>query len=161
PAWEDAKNAIATDIEDNFWCPDCNCYMQTDSLPNADAAMIYMRVVGYLERGNARWEASKAYLRQELVKHEGVLRFPHDADDGFDKDEGTFVLCTTWWIEALWMDGEREEARDRFDRLLTRVGSTGIMAEEIAENGRQLGNLPQAFSHAGLISAALRLQERF
>jgi GH15 family glucan-1,4-alpha-glucosidase len=158
-SWVTTQSLISQDIEDNFWCPDRNCYMQTNQLPNADSAMIFMRVVGYLNKGDERWEASKSYLRKELVKQEGVLRFPHDADDGFEKNEGTFVLCTTWWIEALWLDGEKEEAVARYERLLSRVGTTGIMAEELGEDGRQLGNLPQAFSHAGLISAALRLRD--
>lgn len=153
------RDAIRADIEENFWCPDRGCYMQTSELPNSDAAIIYMRVIGFFGDDLERWERSKNYLRKTLVKDAGVLRYPHNADDGFDKNEGTFVICTTWWIEALLMDGEVDEAKMRFEKLREQLGNTGLMAEEVDEAGHQLGNLPQAFSHAGIISAAIALRE--
>jgi len=49
---------------------------------------------------------------------------------------------------------------ERFQRLLARANPLGLLAEEIDPvSGEQLGNFPQAFSHIGLINAALTLHE--
>ncbi|MEL6751446.1 MAG: glycoside hydrolase family 15 protein [Pseudomonadota bacterium] len=154
--WAELEDEIADDIRQRFWCEKKRSYMQTSECSTIDAAVIAMRLFGFLERDDERWALSKDRIREQLVKPEGVLRYPHDADDGFDSKDGTFVLCTCWWIEVLWMDGEHEEAYRVFDDLIARFDG-GQMSEEVGEDGRMLGNMPQLFSHAGVIEAALRL----
>ena len=59
----------------------------------------------------------------------------------------------------LAMAGRAREAQMLFDRLLSYASPTGLFSEEIGPNGRLLGNMPQAFTHLALISAAVRLDE--
>ncbi len=158
PRWAELEDEIAANIRDEFWCDKTSSYMQTSDCSVVDAAVIAMRLYGFLERDDERWQQSKTEIRNQLVKPAGVLRYPHHADDGFDSNDGTFVLCTCWWIEVLWMDGETDEARTVYDDLLLRFPH-GQASEEIGEDGRLLGNMPQLFSHAGLIEATLRLGE--
>ncbi len=158
PRWAELETEIAADIRERFWCAKTASYMQTSDCSVVDAAVIAMRLFGFLGKNDERWQQSKLEIRKQLVKPAGVLRYPHHADDGFDSNDGTFVLCTCWWIEVLWMDGETDEARTIFDDLLLRFPD-GQMSEEVGEDGRLLGNMPQLFSHAGMIEVALRIGE--
>ena len=75
--------------------------------------------------------------------------------DGLDGEEGAFLLCTSWLIDAELAVGRTEEARARIERLVERANDVGLYAEEIDPgSGELLGNFPQAFTHLSLISAA-------
>ncbi len=54
-----------------------------------------------------------------------------------------------------------EEARELFERLCSHANDVGLFAEEVEPtSGAALGNFPQAFTHVGLINAALSLAHR-
>ncbi|MNR41250.1 Trehalase [compost metagenome] len=90
-----------------------------------------------------------------------MLRYrPAEADDGLPGDEGVFLACSFWLVEALIGVGRRREAKELFERLLTLRNDVGLLSEEWGvETGRQLGNTPQAFSHFALVMSALELHE--
>ena len=80
--------------------------------------------------------------------------------DGLAGDEGTFSLCTFWYVEALARAGRLDEARLTFEKMHTYANHLGLFSEEIGSTGEQLGNFPQAFSHLSLISAAVNLDRQ-
>ena len=71
--------------------------------------------------------------------------------------EGTFSICTFWYVDALARSGRLDEARLTFEKMLTYANHLGLYSEEIGPTGEQLGNFPQAFSHLSLINAAMNL----
>ena len=73
--------------------------------------------------------------------------------------EGTFSLCTFWYVEALARAGRVGEARLVFEQMLTYSNHLGLYSEEVGPTGEQLGNFPQAFTHLALISAAVHLND--
>ncbi len=81
-------------------------------------------------------------------------------DDGLSGGEGTFSMCTFWLVEALARAGRLEEARFIFEKMMTYANHLGLYSEEISPTGQQLGNFPQAFTHLGLVSAAINLNDR-
>ena len=101
---------------------------------------------------NAACDGRRAGLRQPgLSLQPGrVARWPRG-------DEGTFSICTFWYVDALARSGRLEEARLTFDKMLTYGNHLGLYSEEIGPSGEQLGNFPQAFSHLALITAAVNL----
>src|ERR687897_1354227 len=81
-----------------------------------------------------------------------------DAPEGLSGKEGAFVLCTFWLIDALILAGRAQQAKQLFERMLERATPLGLFAEEIEPaSGTHLGNFPQAFSHIGVINAAVSL----
>jgi GH15 family glucan-1,4-alpha-glucosidase len=84
-----------------------------------------------------------------------VLRYKVDeTDDGLSGQEGTFAICSFWLVSALSEIGEKQRARALCERMLSLASPLGLYGEEIwAENGRHLGNYPQAFTHLALINA--------
>ena len=79
------------------------------------------------------------------------------ADDGLKGDEGTFTMCSFWYVECLARAGRIDQARLAFEKMLGYANHLGLYAEELGPEGEQLGNFPQAFTHLGLISAAFSL----
>ena len=84
-------------------------------------------------------------------------------DDGVGGKEGTFLMCTLWLIEALCRAGQYdkkylEKATNMFEQVTNFRNHVGMLSEEIAISGEQLGNTPQAFSHLAYVSAAINLE---
>jgi GH15 family glucan-1,4-alpha-glucosidase len=83
-----------------------------------------------------------------------------DVNDGVFGKEGAFIVASFWLIENLAKMGKTDEAVDHFNRIVGNAPGHGLMAEEIDTGSREwLGNYPQAFSHIGLINAALSITE--
>ncbi len=81
----------------------------------------------------------------------------HAVPDGLLGEEGTFSICSFWYVEALTRAGRVDEARLAFEKMLTYANYLGLYSEEIGPTGELLGNFPQAFTHLALISAAFNL----
>lgn len=78
--------------------------------------------------------------------------------DGLPGDEHPFLACSFWLVSAYAMAGRDTEAHALFDRLCGLANDVGLLSEEYdVQNGRMVGNFPQAFSHLTLVQAALRL----
>lgn len=93
---------------------------------------------------------------RELVVDD--LCYRYRVDDGLRGEEGCFVACTFWIVEALVLAGDLRKARWLFDCAAARCGPLGLWTEQIdVHTGTHLGNLPQAFSHVAFHDAALRL----
>jgi GH15 family glucan-1,4-alpha-glucosidase len=80
--------------------------------------------------------------------------------DGLRGSEGTFSLCTFWYVDALARSGRLDQAQLVLEKMFTYANHLGLYSEEIGPTGEQLGNFPQAFTHLALINAALDLDRR-
>jgi GH15 family glucan-1,4-alpha-glucosidase len=80
--------------------------------------------------------------------------------DGLPAGEGAFLPCSFWLVDALTLDGRRDQAAELFERLLRMRNDLGLLAEEYDPSvRRQLGNYPQAFSHIALLNSAFNLAD--
>ncbi|HET7896718.1 MAG TPA: glycoside hydrolase family 15 protein, partial [Flavisolibacter sp.] len=77
--------------------------------------------------------------------------------DGLKGPEGTFSMCSFWYVECLALCGQTERAKENFEKMLGYANHLGLYAEQLGRKGEQLGNFPQAFTHLALISAAIEL----
>ncbi|HAW22380.1 MAG TPA: hypothetical protein DCX38_03305 [Pseudomonas sp.] len=87
-----------------------------------------------------------------------VRRYLSNDSDGLNGSEGAFLICSFWLVEAMIEAGAQADAEAVFEQLRNLQGEFGLFAEEIdPASGAQRGNVPQAFSHVGLINAAISL----
>jgi GH15 family glucan-1,4-alpha-glucosidase len=125
----------------------------------ADASLLLMSRYGFCAPNDARMRATYEFIQRELGRGPLLYRL----GPGFDRmpsGEGAFLIASFWAVEYLAQCGEIEQARRRFERLLAFANDVGLYAEEIdTGNGAALGNFPQAFSHVGVIVAAMTLQQ--
>ncbi len=125
-----------------------------------DASLLLLPLVGFLPADDPRIVATVDAVERELTVDGLVLRYRTDGPgtDGLDGDEGSFLLCSFWLVQALALCGETARATALFERLLALGNDVGLLSEEYdAVDGRMLGNFPQAFSHIGLVNAARSL----
>jgi len=117
--------------------------------------------VGFLPWDDSRVVGTIDAVQRELGRDGFLLRYDVEADggaDGLDGEEGSFIVCTFWLVDALHGIGRTDEARALFERLIALRNDVGLLAEEVdPDSGRHLGNTPQAFSHVGLVNSALML----
>jgi len=156
-----ARDAIYQQISDKGWNPRVRAYSQYYGSDVLDASLLHMARVNFVVPSDARWIETLRAMRRELVSDSLVYRYnPSASPDGLAGSEGTFSLCTFWYVDALARSGYLEEARLTFEKMLTYANHVGLFAEEIGLTGEQLGNFPQAFTHLALINAAITLNDR-
>jgi alpha,alpha-trehalase len=125
-----------------------------------DAANLMLPIVGFVPHDDRRARATVERIAAELSADGFVYRYLTDGVDGLSGDEATFAICSFWLVECLARAGETERARELFERLLSFCNDLGLLAEEIdPHSGEMLGNFPQAFSHLGIILAAISLDQ--
>ena len=123
-----------------------------------DASLLLIPQVGLLDPTDERFVSTVETIEKELVSNDVLVhRYDSDeVDDGLPGGEGAFLLCSFWFVDALGLIGRQDEATAGFEKLLSYRNDVGLLPEEIdPETGRFLGNFPQAFSHVGLINAAV------
>jgi GH15 family glucan-1,4-alpha-glucosidase len=101
-----------------------------------------------------------ASIHEKLARDRLIYRYQSDTDDGLPPGEGTFGICSFWAVECVALGGDVAGAKRAFEQLLSYANDVGLFGEEIdPETGAALGNIPEAFTHIGLINAALTLVE--
>jgi GH15 family glucan-1,4-alpha-glucosidase len=124
-----------------------------------DASLLLMPLVKFIAPTDPRWISTLKGISEELVSDSLVYRYniTTAASDGLRGEEGTFSICSFWYVEALARAGRLDDARLALEKMFTYANHLGLYAEEIGPTGEQLGNFPQAFTHLALISAAANL----
>ncbi len=157
--WRGLADTIHADICASCFDPRIGSFVQACGSRNLDASVLLLPIVGFLPATDARITGTVAAIEKHLMPDGLVLRYDTSAtDDGLPGGEGAFLACSFWLVQVYVLQGRLRDARELFERLLTLANDVGLLAEQydpVAK--RQLGNFPQAFSHVGLINAALAL----
>lgn len=161
---ETERNRIFESIMKNGWDEKQKTFVQSYESTTLDAGSLMMPIVFFIAPKDPRMLSTLDRIMEILVSDSLVYRYQLDgkgaAWDGLSGQEGTFSMCTFWLVDALARAERIEEARFIFEKMLTYGNHLGLYSEEISSTGSALGNFPQAFTHLGLISAAIHLDEK-
>ncbi|HKN16305.1 MAG TPA: glycoside hydrolase family 15 protein [Candidatus Sulfotelmatobacter sp.] len=151
------SNLIRRQIEERAWNEQMQSYVSVLDSDQLDSSLLLLSWYGFEDAKSARMRTTYRAIRQHLATPEGLL-FRYQRQ----KPEGTFAICSFWEAEYLAMGGGTlEEAQQLFAQLMKYKNDLGLYGEEIdANTGSALGNFPQAFTHVGLIGAALSIDQR-
>jgi GH15 family glucan-1,4-alpha-glucosidase len=156
--WITERDRIYEEITERGWSPKREAFVQNYANEVLDASLLLMPLMGFVAPRDPMWLSTLRAMDQELVSDSLVYRYdPSASPDGLRGTEGTFSICTFWYVDALARSGRLEEARLTLEKMSTYANHLGLYSEEIGLTGEQLGNFPQAFSHLALINAALNL----
>jgi GH15 family glucan-1,4-alpha-glucosidase len=159
--WGQTRDDIYRQIITRGWRPDGRAFVQHYDTDVLDASILLMPLTKFIAPTDPRWLSTLDAIGNQLVSDSLVYRYnPEASPDGLRGAEGTFSMCTFWYVEALARAGYRDHARLVFEKMLTYANHLGLYAEEIGPAGEQLGNFPQAFTHLALISAAANLDRQ-
>ncbi len=160
-AWAAERDRVREAVLKRGWSEKRQAYAQSFDSDELDAAQLLMPLVGFLPATDPRMRCTIDAIAADLTEDGLVLRYRNAAGlnaDGLSGEEGTFVICSFWLVSCLAQAGEVERAQQLFDRVAGYANDVGLLAEEIdTAAGEMLGNVPQAFSHVGLIIAASQL----
>jgi len=125
-----------------------------------DASMLRMAQVRFLAPNDPRLASTVDAIAEQL--REGVLvrRYrPREAPDGLAGDDGGFLMCSYWLVDAYAHLGRLEEAQRLFEQVVSVQSGCGLLSEEAdTRTGDLLGNYPQAFTHFALVGAAINIE---
>ena len=159
--WTTERDAIYRQVMERGWNPKIGAFTQHYDTEVLDSSLLKMPMEGFIAPRDPMWLSTLDAMDRELVSDSLVYRYnPAASPDGLAGDEGTFSLCTFWYVDALARAGRLDDARLTFEKMHTYANHLGLFSEEIGSTGEQLGNFPQAFSHLSLISAAVNLDRQ-
>ena len=159
--WTTERDAVYRQIMDRGFNPKVGAFTQHYDTEVLDSSLLLMPLQGFIAPRDPMWLSTLKAMDRELVSDSLVYRYnPAASPDGLAGAEGTFSLCTFWYVDALARAGRLDDARLTFEKMHTYANHLGLYSEEISSTGEQLGNFPQAFSHLSLISAAVNLDQQ-
>jgi len=160
--WQEIRDTIYNDIFDNFWDEELGAFVQYRGSHGLDASSLLMPMVRFISPTDPRWLSHLEAIEKELAYDTLVYRYKLEDTpvDNLEGTEGTFTMCSFWFVECLSRAGELQKARLYLEKMLGYANHLGLYAEEIGPRGEHLGNFPQAFTHLALISAAYDLDRR-
>jgi GH15 family glucan-1,4-alpha-glucosidase len=160
--WYEVRDTIYRDIYDRFWDASRRAFVQHPGASTLDASSLLMPLVRFISPTDPRWVSTLRAIERELVTDSLVYRYRLDDrfSDGLTGQEGTFSMCSFWYVECLSRLGDLPKARFFFEKMLGYANHLGLYGEELGPQADHLGNFPQAFTHLALISAAYDLDRR-
>jgi GH15 family glucan-1,4-alpha-glucosidase len=160
--WYETRDTIFQDIFTRFWDPGRGAFVQHVGATTLDAATLLMPLVRFVSPTDPRWISTLRAIERELVSDSLVYRYrlAGGFSDGLTGEEGTFSMCSFWYVECLSRMGDLHKARFFFEKMLGYANHLGLYGEQLGLQAQHLGNFPQAFTHLALISAAFDLDRR-
>ncbi len=154
--WSAIADAIQRSIFEFAWSDKRQAFTAAAGSDDLDASVLLLPELGLADARDPRFVATVRAVDQELVRGRHVMRYA--AKDDFGLPETAFLICRFWLIDAWWLLGRVEEARDRFRDALTLTNHYGLLSEDVhPQTGALWGNFPQTYSMAGLITTGMRL----
>jgi GH15 family glucan-1,4-alpha-glucosidase len=166
--WYRCRDEIYLDVMTNGWSERRKAFVQHYGSDALDASNLIMPLVFFMAPNDPRMLSTLDATMKDpteggLLSNSLVYRYnTTQYFDGLPGEEGTFNMCTFWLVEALTRAGRADRTRlDRarlmFEKMLGYANHLGLFAEQTGSHGEALGNMPQAFTHLSLISAAYNL----
>jgi GH15 family glucan-1,4-alpha-glucosidase len=152
------KEHIRKEIEERAWNSQLAAYTQACGSDIMDATALLFTYHGFESAASQRMQQTYARIRERLVPRRGLV---YRYEQSRSRHEGAFAVCSFWEVDFLVRSGKAAEAREVFEAALGYANDVDLFAEEIdPDTGEALGNFPQAFTHLGVINAALALGDR-
>jgi GH15 family glucan-1,4-alpha-glucosidase len=166
--WIERRDFLYEEIMSKGWSQERQSFVQAYGSTALDAGVLMMPMVFFMSPNDPRMLSTLDAIGQTpeaggLLSDSAVLRYDlNETEDGIAGHEGSFNMCAFWYVEALTRSGRLDADRLRkaiilFEKCLKRANHLRLFSEECGHAGEALGNFPQAFTHLGLISAAVNL----
>jgi len=154
--WDVWAAAEREEILQRGYSVEAGCFAQALDGEFPDASNLLLPILGLVPPRDPRFLRTMETYEQRLLRNGLVLRYVNRDDFGVTRS--AFTICSFWWVEALALMGRLDDAEQAFHRVLAHANPLGLFSEDIDPEGRRLlGNFPQAYTHVGLINAAITI----
>lgn len=151
--WARERDRIRDWIDEHCWSEPLQSYTMYPGTDRLDASLLLAARFGFERRD--RLVLTRDAVARELAV--GPLLYRYSGSQG---EEGCFLACSFWLVEAYALLDEPAKGRQTMDALLEKtLRNNAVMAEMLDPvTELPLGNFPQGLSHLTLIHAALACQ---
>jgi GH15 family glucan-1,4-alpha-glucosidase len=158
PRWRVEAAAVRAFVEDHCWSETKESYVRSADVDELDASLLLGVLFGFAEPRGRRARGTIDAIRRELGR--GPCLYRYSGEDGLPGEEGAFLTCSFWLVDALARSGQTGAAAELMEELLGLANDVGLYAEEIdLETGEFLGNFPQGLTHLALVNAAVAVDK--
>ncbi len=158
--WKKTADAIKQDVLKNGWNEKMGAFTMHYGSDALDASNLLMLHYGFLEKDDPKMVGTVKMTYKLLVKNRFAFRYLNEDDFGFPKN--SFIVCTFWMINALYIIGEKKKAKGMFDNIVSKANHLGLFSEDLdVHSGRLTGNFPQGYSHLALIQTMMLFQTQY
>ncbi|HSC56161.1 MAG TPA: glycoside hydrolase family 15 protein [Nitrospira sp.] len=158
-AWAQAREALTRAILKSGYSKTRRSFVQVLGGTRLDAAALTFGLTGFVDARDPWMMSTIATIQRWLTR--GPLVYRYIAEQATGREEGAFLPCSFWLVEALAAAGRSEEAEDLLTRLVPHANDLGLFPEEIRhQDGAFLGNFPLALTHVAHLGALLRLADK-
>jgi len=156
--WRGAIRELRAFVDENGWDEKRHSYVRAPDLPELDASLLTLALLRYDEPAGPRMRSTIDAVDRELRHGPYVYRYL--GEDGVSGDEGAFLTCSFWLVDAYARTGRLADAHALMEELVGLANDVGLFSEEIdPASGDFLGNFPQALTHLALVNAAVSIAD--
>jgi pentatricopeptide repeat protein len=156
--WRREADAIRDFVEENGWDEALGSYVRSPDDRAVDGSLLTMALLGFEDPRGERMRRLVDAVRRELAV--GPLVYRYRGEDGVAGEEGAFLTCSFWLVDALARGGRVDEAEAMMDELVSLSNDVGLFSEEMDPKTQDfLGNFPQGLTHLALINAAVSIED--
>ncbi len=156
--WREEAEAIRRDVMEHGWKSGIQSFSQAYGNLALDSSLLLMEPYGFIAANDPHYRKTVEAVRKALFRK--GLMYRYNSEDDFGVPSSAFTMCTFWLIRALFVTGQRNEAKTLFSQVLRYGNHLGLFSEHLDfDTKEQLGNFPQAYSHLAIVNTALLFAE--
>src|SRR5919198_101997 len=156
--WQRAARRIHEFVEQHGWDDDRGSFVRAPDQRELDASLLTLSLLGFDDPKGRRIRGTVDAIRRELAV--GPLVYRYRGEDGLEGEEGAFLTCSFWLVDALARDGRLDEAIELMEQLVPLSNDVGLFSEEMNPETKEfLGNFPQGLTHLSLVNAAITIED--
>jgi GH15 family glucan-1,4-alpha-glucosidase len=156
--WRGEADELRRFVENEGWDEERRSYVRAPDLRELDASLLTLPLLGYHDPRGERIQGTIAAIEREL--RDGPYVYRYRGEDGLEGEEGAFLTCSFWLVDAYARVGRLEDANALMEELVGLANDVGLYSEEIdPRTGDFLGNFPQGLAHLALVNAAVSIAD--